>query len=756
MWNSRRSIVERTSAVPGHRRPIVPEWRTEPPGPRPPGRATIRGRVARLLVVPLAAILLLLGDLVIKEVDEYSAADGATATTELGMAAQGLVHQLQLERDLTALVLAGGARWRADLAGQRLRVDSARTALSGLRDAEGPGPEAVRTTVAQLEELGRLRVEVDAGRIGRQPAVQSYTDRIAALNRMDIGLDAPFPDPDPELRRGLAAMQALSDAKEATSAARGLLGAAHVRGVFEDGEQAGLAALFAVRRVALADADRYVSASVQDRLERAATGPDATAVTAAEQAVASGSPKGDPEGWLRVTTVLLDELAATQSLVADDIRARTDDLREEATVDLLGLGAVILLALIGALLLGRSATTGITRPLARLVSEADAAAVRRLPAAVARLQDGTGAEPPPPVVVSGNAGAEIRSVADALNRLQSSAYGLAAEQAVLRRNTVDSMANLGRRNQNLLRRQLSFITQLEREETDPAGLANLFELDHLATRMRRNAESLLVLVGEATPRSWSRPLPMSDVLRAAIAEVEDYRRVSLRRIDDAFTAGAYVADLAHMVAELVENGLTFSPPDFDVEVHGRWVDDGSYLIAVVDQGVGMSPEELARANARLSGAESFTVAPTKFLGHYVVGHLAAKLGVRVEICQSPVTGTTARVRLPARLLAPAPEPTTVTTATTTTFSIDAVQVPPPPGLVPPVTPVPPAADVTENGLVKRVRRAQRAAVPRQTPATRATAERPVPADIGATMTALRRGLRLGASDTRSDENGNPR
>ncbi|GAB7049680.1 sensor histidine kinase [Catenuloplanes indicus] len=750
MWNSRRSIVERNgpvSAVPGHRRPIVPEWRVEPPGRRLPKRGTIRGRVARLLVLPLVAVLLLLGDLVLKEVDEYAAADGATATTELGMAAQGLVHQLQLERDLTALVLAGGARWRADLAGQRLRVDSARTALSGLRDAEGPGPEAVHTTVQQLAELGRLRVEVDTGRIGRQPAVQSYTDRIAALNRMDIGLDAPFPDPDPELRRGLGAMQALSDAKEATSAARGLLGAAHARGLFESGEQARLAALFATRRVALADAARYASAPVRDRLDRATTGPDAAAITAAEQAVADGAAKGDPDAWLRVTTALLDELSAVQSLVADDIRARTDDLREEATFDLSGLGAVILLALIGALLLGRSATTGITRPLARLVSEADAAAARRLPEAVARLQDGTGAEPPPPVVVPGNAGVEIRSVADALNRLQSSAYGLAAEQAVLRRNTVDSMANLGRRNQNLLRRQLSFITQLEREETDPAGLANLFELDHLATRMRRNAESLLVLVGEATPRSWSRPLPMSDVLRAAIAEVEDYRRVSLRRIDDAFTAGAYVADLAHMVAELVENGLTFSPPDFDVEVHGRWVDDGSYLIAVVDQGVGMSPEELAQANARLAGTESFTVAPTKFLGHYVVGHLAAKLGVRVEICQSPVTGTTARVRLPARLLTPAPD----SAATTTTFSIDAVQVPPPPpGLVRPAPQVP---DVTENGLVKRVRRAS---VPRQAPATRATAERPVPADIGATMTALRRGLRLGASDTRSDENGNPR
>ena len=248
---------------------------------------------------------------------------------------------------------------------------------------------------------------------------------------------------------------------------------------------------------------------------------------------------------------------------------------------------------------------------------------------------------------------EVRLVADALDRVQATAYSLATEQATLRRSTTESLANLGRRNQNLLRRQLGFITRLEREESDPTGLANLFELDHLATRMRRNAESLLVLVGAASPRQWSEPLPIADVIRAAVSEVEEYRRVTLRRVDEALVAGAVVSGVAHMLAELIENGLTFSPPDVDVEIQGRRIGDG-YLIAITDQGIGMSRRGPGRANERLRGEGDFITAPARFLGHYVVGRLAAEMGIEVQLAPSPVTGVTARIILPASMLADPP------------------------------------------------------------------------------------------------------
>ncbi|HEV3169677.1 MAG TPA: ATP-binding protein [Actinocrinis sp.] len=195
-------------------------------------------------------------------------------------------------------------------------------------------------------------------------------------------------------------------------------------------------------------------------------------------------------------------------------------------------------------------------------------------------------------------------MAGALGLVRGAALNLATGQAILRRNTNDSLVNLARRNQNLVRRQLVFITRLERDEPDAEVLASLFELDHLATRMRRNAESLLVLVGEAPARRWARPISVNDLILAAISEVEDYPGVALRRVNGAQVTGSVIAELAHLLAELIENGLHFSPSDMEVEILGRRTGDG-YLIAAADHGVGMSPAALDRANAKLRGEEQF-------------------------------------------------------------------------------------------------------------------------------------------------------
>jgi signal transduction histidine kinase len=260
---------------------------------------------------------------------------------------------------------------------------------------------------------------------------------------------------------------------------------------------------------------------------------------------------------------------------------------------------------------------------------------------------------------------EVGDVAEALNTVQLAALDLAVEQAVLRRNIADSFVNLGRRNQNLLSRQLDFITLLEANETDPDTLADLFKLDHLATRMRRNAESLLVLGGVTPPRRWAAPLPLIDVVRAALGEVEDYQRVVLRSIEPATVLGSAATDVAHVLAELVENALAFSAPGTSVEVYGR---DGrghpdGYIIAVVDYGPGMTLEDIEVANQRLAGTESFTVAPSRYLGHYVAGRLAARHGIAVEVDNPANTGLVATVTLPRSLLADSgPQPPTSSTA----------------------------------------------------------------------------------------------
>ncbi len=249
----------------------------------------------------------------------------------------------------------------------------------------------------------------------------------------------------------------------------------------------------------------------------------------------------------------------------------------------------------------------------------------------------------------------MKEVAAALNTVQASALDLAVEQAVLRRNIADSFVNLGRRNQNLLNRQLELITDLERDEADPEELDSLFKLDHLATRMRRNAESLLVLAGVEAPRQWSASVRVADVVRSALGEVEEYQRVTVRQLEPALVAGSVATDVAHMLAELIENALIFSPPEEIVEVRGRTSATG-YTLAISDNGLGMADEDLSRANRRLRAEESFTVAPSRYLGHYVAGHLAERHGVDLSLVDHPAGGLTARIDLPASVLGDSAEP----------------------------------------------------------------------------------------------------
>jgi hypothetical protein len=338
--------------------------------------------------------------------------------------------------------------------------------------------------------------------------------------------------------------------------------------------------------------------------------------------------------------------------VATALQHRADELNASASSREKRLGVVMVLTFGAAVALTVLVSLSITRPLRSLTRQAKDMAERRLPMAVAHILDtpfGEDVHVPEVVPVDVTTRDEVADVAAALNTVQDSALDLAIEQAVLRRNIADSFVNLGRRNQNLLGRQLDFITELETHEADPDVLGNLFRLDHLATRMRRNAESLLVLAGIDPPRRWVEPLRVSDVVRAAVGEVEDFQRVVLHVDSTATISGSAAADLAHLLAELIENALVFSPPDRMVEVHGA-PRHGGYAVAVVDSGLGMPSEEIEAANRRLAGAESFTIAPSKYLGHYVAGNLAARHGITVKLHCTRGFGVTATVELPDELL----------------------------------------------------------------------------------------------------------
>jgi anti-sigma regulatory factor (Ser/Thr protein kinase) len=615
---------------------------------------TIRGRLARILALPLVAVLVLLAVVAANEVGGYQTARATTGSVKLSLAVQDLVTELQLERGLNSGLLGGNESFRAEIEPERKVVEAQRVAVDRVAGEGAEGATAVRAALRQLDGLTAVRAQVDAGKAKRADNFQYYTDKIGVFNAVDFGLGRST---DRTLRDGVAALAALNDMQEQTSKERAFLNGVFSAGGFTGDEYVQFAGINAAQQVALAEFRANATAAQRARQDAVLNTGAASESAYFEQLANTAADRRllqvNPQSWWSALTTVIGGTRKVQQAVGADIQTRATQLQRNATLRLSVLGGLVLLCMAGALALVIAAVRSITGPLAELAAEADSLASQRLPEAVARLQGESAddSQPPPdPVQVPARASSEIRSVAVALDRVQATAFALATEQAVLRRNTTESLANLGRRNQNLLRRQLGFITTLENEENDPSGLANLFELDHLATRMRRNAESLLVLVGESSPRPWSAPLPVADVIRAAISEVEEYRRVSMRRIDDAFIAGNYVTGLAHMVAELVENGLAFSPPDVDVEIQGRQL-GGQYLIAIIDQGVGMGDEELARANARLRGEESFLLAPTRFLGHYVVGQLAQQMSADVQMAPSPVTGVTARVMLPASVLA---------------------------------------------------------------------------------------------------------
>ncbi|MGI9614694.1 MAG: ATP-binding protein [Acidimicrobiales bacterium] len=310
----------------------------------------------------------------------------------------------------------------------------------------------------------------------------------------------------------------------------------------------------------------------------------------------------------------------------------------------------VLIAIVVAAIIARLLARSIVEPVRRLTTAASEAANNNLPTAVVQIDEAGGDLKSVKVPeIELDTGDELERLAKSFNSVQGTALRLASEQALNRRNTADMFVNLGRRNNSLLKRQLRFIDSLEQNEADPDTLDSLFKLDHLATRMRRNAESLLVLAGERSPRRWSARVPMRGAVQSALAEVEEYERADIGQISTGTLQGNVVADFAHILAELVENALTFSPPQTNVVLNGRQNEDESYTLTVSDEGIGMADEELTAANERLAAAFELSQVPAQHIGLFVVGRLARQHGIQVSLSKSPSGGTTATIDLPSAI-----------------------------------------------------------------------------------------------------------
>ena len=288
----------------------------------------------------------------------------------------------------------------------------------------------------------------------------------------------------------------------------------------------------------------------------------------------------------------------------------------------------------------------VTRDLGGLNDSVREMADERLPRVVEQLRRGddvdVAAESPPPATSSIQ---EVSRIAESFGTVQAAAVSAAVDQARLRKGVNQVFLNISMRNQSLLHRQLGMLDSMERRTSEPGALADLFRLDHLTTRMRRHAEGLIILSGAVPGRGWRDPVPVVDILRAAVAEVEDYVRVDVTSDSDDLVAGNAVSDVIHLIAELIENAAAFSPPNTRIEVRAERV--GTGLVAEVeDRGLGMSPDELDDINARLASPPEFDPAHSDQLGLFVVSRLAARHAIKVSLRRSVYGGTMAVVLMP--------------------------------------------------------------------------------------------------------------
>ncbi|MFI9577039.1 nitrate- and nitrite sensing domain-containing protein [Microbispora rosea] len=570
-----------------------------------------------------------------------------------------LLVELQQERRLTAVILAQSSSTnRAALTAQRARTDAAaadfrRLAKGG--DVQFAADEVLQRRIddmiRQLDGLRKSRGLADGGQMDRVKSFDSYTTVIDSVYRT---YDALATLDDEGVAEDTRALIELSQARELLSEEDALLAGALSSGRLTAPERARFSQIVGAQRFhqseavqALPDADR----AAFDRLERSQTFVRLRSYeeTVMEVTRPGGLPPIGAEQWRSAIEPALTQLQKTVLDAGDRLVERTTPVAVAVIARLLLAGVLGLVAVIASIVLSVTTARALVRQLEKLREAALELANERLPGVVARLAQGekvdVKAEAPPldfgPDVI-GQVGA-------AFNTVQETAIRTAVEEAQLRQSIRDILLSLARRTQSLVHRQLTLLDVMERRESDPAELKDLFRIDHLATRMRRNAENLIVLSGASPARAWRRSVLMVDVVRGALAEVEDYTRVTVMPMGETALIGRAVGDLIHLLAELIENAVSFSPPYTMVQVGGQVVASG-YAIEIEDRGLGMSAEDLEATNQRIADPPEFNLSSTARLGLYVVSRLAERHGIKVSLKASPYGGTTAVVLLPRDLV----------------------------------------------------------------------------------------------------------
>ncbi|WP_088288720.1 ATP-binding protein [Kineosporia sp. A_224] len=616
-------------------------------------RLQVREKLTLLVVVPLVAVALLLVPLLAGRLDVARSAGATARTATLARDAGVLVEGLQSVRLLAVAYLSVPDAAPGELTLAVADVEARRVALA--QEARDAGQDDLAARLDGLAPVGELGRRVLA-REATQDAVVTATSEAVGSVVDGLGLTAATG----EGAGRLTALDTLLRADE-SSARSGVLVLVAATSTGARRQEALAAARDASASATALGSQfaRLAPGAVAELFGQATGGPSAARLAASRAALErAGADRVADRAAVEVYGAVRSENAArqlVQTRVAQEVAVTASDAASAATlaVSVVAAVVVVLFLLVVALtvVVGRS----VSRPLRRLTGAAGRVA-DLAQAELRRVADEDDAQDVTPRLAAVEVGTddEIGELAEAFNRVQASAALLLQRQVVSRRNVATMFAGVGRRTSNLVGRQLSLIDRLERTEDDPDTLAMLYRLDHVSTRLRRNASSLVVLSGSTESSGESRPVAIADAVRGALGTVEEYQRVMIGRLPAVFLAPGAASDLVLLLAELMENAVLFSPPSSTVEVTAERSADGVCVLSVVDHGLGMSPDRFAVENARLKQRERLDLAPTDVLGLFVVGRIARRHGLDVRLEPTADQGVTAVVTLPPALLVDAP------------------------------------------------------------------------------------------------------
>ncbi|MEV4113066.1 nitrate- and nitrite sensing domain-containing protein [Nonomuraea sp. NPDC049695] len=579
--------------------------------------------------------------------------------TKLADPSERVNIELQDERLASVDFLVNG-QGANKVAKQREDTDKAVATFRGLsKTLRDLSPEMTAQLAAlntQLDHLAGVRRDVDSTTVAPLDVIDAYSQIVDASFRM---YDSMVLVPDMALYKQARAVSMLGEAKDVLSRERAMVSIVLAKGRVEQREHEAFTGMVATRRLLFSQALSHLDAGLRGPYERLAASPVYKEFQAAEdairgQAVTNGLP-ATAATWPVDGQNLWAAVERNQSVAVQSLVRRVTPTAISMLVKVGVAGGVGLIAVIASIMVSLRFRKRLVRELAGLRDAATELAEVRLAGLVKRLRTNTApptADEVAPIEVRTST-SEIGDIVQAFNDVQSTAVEAAVSQARLRHGVSQVFVNLARRNQSLLHRQLLQLDSMERATEQPEELADLFKLDHLTTRMRRHAESLIILSDQTPGRGWRNPVPLLDVLRAAVAEVEEYERIEILQPPQVALLGAVVTDVAHLTAELIENATLFSPPLTRVDVRSGTTAHG-VMIEIEDRGLGLPRVELDELNERLAKMPEFDLAQSDRLGLFVVGRLAARHGIKVTLASSPYGGLTAMVALPAALLAEQP------------------------------------------------------------------------------------------------------